>query len=136
MIFDYSLSVVWSFLYWISMALFLLTQAYFASNQNWERFWHNWYMVGIFVALQMGIGLVQLAVASYYNDRGRTLKYLAFAPWYMLIYWMVNTFTVVIELIPTIRKVWTRRDGGMWKSPERSESLLDIGDGSPEGTPA
>ena len=135
-ILDYSLSVFWSFLYWISMALFGITQLYLAAVRDWERFWHNWYMVGIFVALQMGIGLVQLAVASYYNDRGRTLKYLAFAPWYMLIYWMVNTFTVVIELIPTIRKVWSRRDGGTWKSPERSESLQGIGDGSPGGTPA
>ena len=49
-ILDYSISVVWSFLYWISMALFLLTQLYLAATQDWERFWHNWYMVGIFVA--------------------------------------------------------------------------------------
>jgi len=131
-ILDYSLSIFWSFLYWISMALFGITQLYLAVTRDWERFWHNWYMVGIFVALQMGIGLVQLAVASYYNDRGRTLKYLAFAPWYMLIYWMVNTFTVVYEFLPTVRKVWARRGGGTWKSPERSDSLQGIR-GSYEG---
>ncbi|KQW53089.1 glycosyl transferase [Nocardioides sp. Root1257] len=120
---DYSFSVFWSFLYWISMALFLLTQLLMAVTQNWERFWHNWYMVGIFVALQMVIGLVQLSAASYYNDGGRTLKYILFAPAYMLVYWMVNTWTVVVEFVPTVRKVWERRDGGSWKSPERSDSL-------------
>ena len=120
---DYSFSVFWSFLYWISMTLFLLTQLLMAVTQNWERFWHNWYMVGIFVALQMVIGLVQLSAASYYNDAGRTLKYILFAPAYMLVYWMVNTWTVVVEFVPTVRKVWERRDGGSWKSPERSDSL-------------
>ena len=71
---DYSLSIVWSFLYWVSMILFVLTQVYFAATQNWERFWHNWYMVGIFVAIQMVVGLVQLTAASYYNDGGKTLE--------------------------------------------------------------
>ncbi|WP_243057109.1 glycosyltransferase family 2 protein [Nocardioides sp. SR21] len=126
---DYGISIVWSVVYWISMILFVLLQIYFAGTQNWERFWHNWYMVGIFVAIEMGVGLLQLTVASYYNDRGRTLKYIAFAPWYMLVYWMVNTWTVVTELIPTLVKVWSRRDGGTWKSPERSGSLQDIRDG-------
>ncbi|WMM74916.1 glycosyltransferase [Rhodococcus pyridinivorans] len=122
-ILDYGISIVWSFLYWISMALFLLAQVYFAVAQNWERFWHNWYMVGIFVAIQMVVGLIQLTTASYYNDGGKTLKYIVFAPWYMLVYWMVNTWTVVYEFIPTVAKVWNRRDGGTWRSPERSTSL-------------
>lgn len=122
-ILDYSASVVWSFFYWISMAVFLMLQGYLAAVQNWERFRHNWYMVAIFVAIQVVVGLVQLTAASYYNDRGRSLKYLVFAPWYMLVYWMVNTWTVVREFVPTLRKVWMRRDGGAWTSPERSESL-------------
>jgi len=126
---DYAFSVVWSVFYWISMALFVLSQVYFAGMRNWERFWHNWYMVGIFVAIEMVVGVLQLVVASYYNDRGRTLKYVLFAPWYMLIYWMINTFTVVVELLPTIRKVWAMRDGGTWKSPQRSASLTGPGQG-------
>ena len=130
---DYAFSVVWSVLYWISIALFLLSQVYLAGAQNWERFWHNWYMVGIFVAIEMVVGVMQLSVASYYNDRGRTLKYVLFAPWYMLIYWMVNTYTVVTEFIPTVRKVWAMRDGGTWKSPERSTSLTDRAQGIPSG---
>lgn len=125
-ILDYAFSVVWSFFYWISMALFLLSQVYLASTLNWERFWHNWCMVGIFVAIEMVVGIVQLTAASYYNDGGKTLKYVLFAPWYMLIYWMVNTYTVVHQFIPTVRKIWALRDGGVWKSPERSTSLQDV----------
>ncbi|MGV0797416.1 glycosyltransferase family 2 protein [Mycolicibacterium elephantis] len=125
-ILDYGFSIVWSFLYWISMALFILSQMYFAGVQNWERFFHNWYMVGIFVAMQMVVGVVQLTAASYYNDGGKTLKYILFAPYYMLVYWMVNTGTVVYEFIPTVRKIWALKEGGVWKSPDRSTSLQEI----------
>ena len=125
-ILDYSASVFWSFIYWVSMVLFGIVQVNEAIDRDWERFWHNWYMVGIFVALQMVIGLIQLTAASVYNDGGKTLKYVVFAPWYMLVYWMINTWTVVREFIPALRKVWHRRDGGTWKSPERSEALQDL----------
>lgn len=123
---DYGLSIVWSFFYWISITLFALVQVYYAATQNWERFRHNWYMVGIFVAIEMVVGLVQLTVASYYNDGGRTLKYIVFAPWYMLVYWMVNTWTVVVTFFATAGKIWGHRDGGVWKSPERSDSLQGL----------
>jgi len=120
------LSVVWSFLYWISVSLFLLSQIYLAVVQNWERFFHNWYMAGMFVSIQVVVGLVQLTTASYYNDGGKTLKYIVFAPWYMLIYWMINTWTLVYESGPTVRKIWALRGAGTWKSPERSTSLQDL----------
>jgi poly-beta-1,6-N-acetyl-D-glucosamine synthase len=120
---DYAISIVWSFIYWVSMAVFLLLQLYFLATLNWERFFHNWYMVGIFVAIEMIVGAIQVSTASYYNDGGKTLKYLVFAPWYMLVYWMVNTYTVVVEFVPTVRKVLALSDGGVWKSPARSTSL-------------
>ncbi|SEI80839.1 glycosyltransferase [Demequina mangrovi] len=125
---DYAISVLWSLIYWITLVIFLLTQAVFAVSGDWERFWHTWYMAGIFVALQMIIGLAQLTLASFYNDRGRTLRYVLFGPIYLLGYWMVNTWTVALELIPAFAKVWSRRDGGVWKSPERSSSLQDAGE--------
>jgi len=125
-IFDYATSVIWSFFYWVSMAIFLISQVYYASTRNWERFLHNWYMVGIFVAIEMVVGIVQLTTAAYYNDGGKSLKYLLFAPWYMLVYWMVNTYTVVREFVPTIRKILELRDGGVWRSPERSTSLQGV----------
>jgi poly-beta-1,6 N-acetyl-D-glucosamine synthase len=125
-IFDYGLSVAWSFLYWVTLAVFLISQAYFAARGNWERFNHGWYMVGIYVAIEMVVGMVQLTMSSYFNDGGRSMKYLLFAPWYMLVYWMVNTWTVCVVLLPTVRKVMAHRDGGRWKSPVRSRSLSDV----------
>jgi biofilm PGA synthesis N-glycosyltransferase PgaC len=132
-ILDYGISVVWSFIYWVSMALFIASQVYFASQRNWERFNHNWYMVGIFVAIEVVVGMVQLTIASYFNDGGKSMRYLLFAPWYMLVYWMVNTWTMCVEFVPTVRKILKHRDGGRWKSPTRSQSLegISLGQGRP-----
>ena len=130
---DYGLSVVWSFFYWVSMALFIGSQVYFASQRNWEQFTHNWYMVGIFVAIEVVVGMIQLTIASYFNDGGKSMRYLLFAPWYMLVYWMVNTWTMCAEFVPTVRKILEHRDGGKWKSPDRSQSLegVSLGQGGP-----
>ena len=62
--------------------------------------------------------------ASYFNDGGRSLKYIAFAPWYILIYWMVNTYTVAVEIVPTIRQIIRGKDAGVWKSPTRSTEAI------------
>lgn len=54
-ILDYGTSIIWSFFYWVSMAIFLYSQVVFAAQRNWERFNnHNWYMVGIFAAIEGG----------------------------------------------------------------------------------
>ncbi|MDQ7897585.1 glycosyl transferase, partial [Lactiplantibacillus plantarum] len=52
------------------------------------------------------------------------LKYIAFAPWYILIYWMVNTFTVAVEIGPTIIQILKGEDAGVWKSPKRSVEVV------------
>lgn len=132
-ILDYGISVIWSFLYWVAIALFIGGQVYFAVQRNWERFNHNWYMAGIFVAIEMVVGMIQLTIASYFNDGGKSMKYILFAPWYLLVYWMVNTWTMCAEFVPTCRKILKRRDGGQWKSPDRSRSLEGIqpGQGRP-----
>lgn len=125
-IIDYAFSIVWSFFYWISMFLFLALEAYFLFTGNWERFVHGWYMTAMFVTIEVAVGVVQGILASYMNDGGKTLKYLLFLPWYLLVYWMVNTAAMVTEFIPTVLKVLTGDEGGVWKSPERSKSLATI----------
>ncbi|MEJ1324253.1 glycosyltransferase [Latilactobacillus sakei] len=67
-------------------------------------------MRAIFTTIEILVGLIQLVQASYFNDGGRSLKYIAFAPWYILIYWMVNTYTVAVEIIPTIRQIIRGKD--------------------------
>lgn len=84
-IIDYAFSIVWSFFYWISMFLFLALEAYFLFTGNWERFVHGWYMTAMFVTIEVAVGVVQGILASYMNDGGKTLKYLLFLPWYLLV---------------------------------------------------
>ena len=85
-------------------------------------------MVGIFVAIQMVVGLVQLTTASYYNDGGKTLKYIVFAPWYMLVYWMVNTWTRRVRVRPDGRgRSGHREAAGPGSRPSAPTSLQDLG---------
>lgn len=84
-IIDYAFSIVWSFFYWISMFLFLALEAYFLFTGNWERFVHGRYMTAMFVTIEVAVGVVQGILTSYMNDGGKTLKYLLFLPWYLLV---------------------------------------------------
>ncbi|WP_201774109.1 glycosyltransferase [Demequina oxidasica] len=124
-IFDYGVSTLWSLFHWVSLVLFAWVQVSLATSQQWDRFFHNWFLAGLFVAAQMVVGMVQLVVASYDNDRGRSLKYLLFAPWYLLAYWMFNAWTITYELFPALVAIFQPRDGGVWASPRRSASLRD-----------
>lgn len=127
-IIDYALSVIWSVFYWLSMIAFIAIQIICIVNKDWLQLSNNLAFASIFISIEVVIGLIQLIMASLFNDQGKSLKYVIFAPWYLLIYWMVNTYTMVAELIPTIRKIVTGEDGGVWHSPERSESItVDLG---------
>lgn len=119
-IIDYGLSIIWSLFYWISMATFIVLQIGYVINQDWHRLLSSLSIAAIFITIEILVGLIQLVQASYFNDGGRSLKYIAFAPWYILIYWMVNTYTVAVEIIPTIRQIIRGKDAGVWKSPKRS----------------
>lgn len=120
---DYFASIIWSFFYWISIVYFIVIQGMSFYSQNWDLFFRNLDVASIFVAIEVIIGVLQLIIASVFNDGGKTIKYVLFAPWYVLIYWMVNTYTIVAMFIPTLIKVISGSEGGTWKSPNRSKSL-------------
>ncbi|WP_061965182.1 glycosyltransferase [Demequina aurantiaca] len=124
-IFDYGVSTLWSLFHWVSVVLFAWVQAVLVVSQDWERFFHNWFLAGMFVAVQMVVGMIQLLAASYDNDRGKSLKYLLFAPWYLLAYWMFNAWTIAWEFFPAVVSLFQPRVGGVWASPTRSSSLRD-----------
>lgn len=128
-IIDYGLSIIWSLFYWMSMVTFVVLQMGYLINHDWHRLLSNLSFSGIFITIEILVGLIQLVQASYFNDGGRSLKYIAFAPWYILIYWMVNTYTVAVEIVPTIRQIIRGKDAGVWKSPKRSTEVT----GKPEG---
>ena len=121
---DYSLSVIWSLFFWLSMIAFVGVQVLCLVQGDWSRLITNFCFAAIFMSIEIVVGLIQLIMASYFNDRGRLLKYIAFAPWYILIYWMVNTFTVAVEIGPTIIQILKGEDAGVWKSPKRSVEVV------------
>ncbi|TYC47845.1 glycosyltransferase [Weissella muntiaci] len=120
-IIDYALSIVWSFFFWISLLVYVIIQITCLLNNDWSIFTSNLYFASMIVIIEIIVGLVQLMMASYFNDGGKSLKYIIFAPWYILIYWMVNAYTVLTETIPTIKKIIEGENGGVWTSPKRSK---------------
>ncbi|MSD83921.1 glycosyltransferase [Lactobacillus curvatus] len=123
-IIDYSLSVVWSLFFWLSMIAFVGVQVLYLVQGAWAPLITNFCFAAIFISIEIVVGLIQLIMASYFNDHGQSLKYIAFAPWYILIYWMVNTYTVAVEIGPTIIQILKGEDAGVWKSPKRSVDVI------------
>ena len=52
--------------------------------------YHMVTMAFLFVCFEMVAGIMQLLTSLLVDDAGRKIKYFIFAPFYMLIYWMVN----------------------------------------------
>lgn len=120
MFIDQSLSIIWSFFFWISSILFVLLFFHFLLEGNTERIYHMFTMAFVFVCFEMISGVFQLLASLIADDRGRKLKYLLFAPLYMLFYWMMNALTIVTTFIPAVKSI-LGFGSGTWKSPERQK---------------
>lgn len=59
-------------------------------------------MAFLFVCFEMISGTFQLVASLIVDDRGRKVKYLLFAPLYMLFYWVMNALTIVTTFIPAV----------------------------------
>jgi len=118
MFIDSTLSIIWSFFFLITSVMFVLLMAYFFVTGNFERVYHGIMMSFIFVTFEMIAGFMQLLAALLLDHHGAKLKYLWFAPLYMLFYWMINPITVVMTFIPACKTIlgW---GSGTWTSPER-----------------
>lgn len=118
MFIDQTFSIIWSFFFWISSFVFLLSLTSFALNGNTERIYHMFTMAFLFVCFEMISGTFQLVASLIVDDRGRKIRYLLFAPLYMLFYWMMNALTIVTTFIPAVKTIMGL-GSGTWKSPER-----------------
>ena len=78
--------------------------------QDWERFWQSWtWSASRRECTWWWAGAATAASCS--TTGGKTLNYIVFAPWYMLVYWTANTWTVVGEPLPTSQGVARREEG-------------------------
>ena len=122
MFIDSTLSIVWSFFFIITTAIFLITLLYFLMTGNVERFFHSIEMSFIFVTFEMLAGLLQLLAALILDHHGAKLKYLIFAPLYMLFFWMINPITIAVTFIPALKTI-LGFGSGTWVSPKRQQLI-------------
>jgi biofilm PGA synthesis N-glycosyltransferase PgaC len=115
---DTTLSIVWSFFFWITTIIFIIAMARFALVGNYERVFHGIVMSLIYVNFQMIAGIIQVLAALILDFNGAKLKYLAFAPIYLLFTWIVNPLTIVTTFVKAVRTIMGK-GSGKWISPKR-----------------
>ncbi|MFS0926987.1 glycosyltransferase [Enterococcus durans] len=118
MFIDQTLSILWSLFFCISFIVFLVLMGNYIYQGNTERIYQTLTISFVFVCFEMISGIFQLVASLLVDDQGRKLKYLLFAPLYMLLFWMVNAITIVTTFIPAIKTI-LGYGSGTWTSPER-----------------
>ncbi|MGM9892026.1 glycosyltransferase family 2 protein [Limosilactobacillus sp.] len=124
MLADTTLSIIWSFFFWITSIIFILLMIYFATTGNYERVWHGIAMSMIFVNFQLVAGLFQVLAALILDFNGAKLRYLMFSPIYLLFTWIVNPLTIVTTFLKAVKTVMGH-GSGTWISPERKAHSND-----------
>lgn len=118
MLTDTTLSIIWSFFFWITSIIFILLMLRFAIVGNYERIWHGIVMSMIFVNFQLIAGIIQVLAALILDLKGTKLRYLFFAPIYLLFTWIVNPLTIVTTFLRAVKTI-LGHGSGTWSSPER-----------------
>jgi len=115
---DSTLSVIWSFFFAITSVMYVGSLICQAVQGNWPEIWHMFAMAWIFVTFELLAGLLQLITALLLDHRGAKLKYLPFAPLYMMFFWMINPITIIVTFIPAVKTI-LGFGSGTWVSPTR-----------------
>lgn len=118
MLTDTALSIIWSFFFVITTIIFIISMIHFAMVGNFERVYHGLVMSMIFVNFQLVAETIQVLTALLMDFSGVKLKYLPFAPLYLLFTWLVNPITI-ITTFPRAVKTIMGRGQGTWVSPKR-----------------
>lgn len=116
---DQTLSIIWSFFFWIYTLLFVTSLVYYGSTGNLDQIYYMLTMAFIFICFEMIAGVMQLLTSLLVDDRKSKLKYFRFAPFYMLFYWVINAVTIVTTFLPAVKTI-LGYGSGVWISPERT----------------
>ena len=126
MFLDTSFSIIWSFFFFITSILFVVSMINFTIMGNYEHLWHGIAMSFIFVTFELISGTLQLLAALILDSRGEKFKYFIFAPLYMLFFWIVNPITIVTTFIPALKACFGKKaHSGAWISPTRKSLKKD-----------
>lgn len=119
MLFDQMSSILWCLYYFfttitmtVNVVLFMIIGEYSSASYTFESF-------VIFLSFMVVFGLSQLILALILDNDGAKLKYLLFAPLYLLFFWQINVITVVNTFFSAIKSTTTYESKGNWKSPKR-----------------
>lgn len=118
MFIDQTFSIIWSLFFCISFFVFIILMGVYLYQGNFEQIYRTLTISFLFVCFEMISGILQLIASLMVDDQGRKLKYMLFAPLYMLLFWMVNAITIMTTFIPAIKTI-LGYGSGTWKSPER-----------------
>ena len=115
---DTTMSIIWSFFFWITTIIFIISMVCFALQGNYERVYHGIAMSLIYVNFQMIAGIMQVLAALILDFKGVKFKYLLFAPIYLLFTWIVNPLTIVTTFVRAVQTIMGH-GSGKWISPKR-----------------
>ena len=104
MLIDQTASILWSFLY-IFGTIFLAFQfLYYLLTNEILLLTQLLDQIFVFFSFMTIIGFFQLLLSLALDNHGSKLKYLLFAPLYMLWYWQMNAVTILTTFIPAIKE--------------------------------
>lgn len=118
MLLDQTLSICWSFFFWLATFIFTYLVGNFALTQNWSQLVYLLFSALILICFEMIAGTMQLVIALMIDRKGNKIEYLLFAPIYLLCLWIINTLTIVTTFVPAIKTI-LGHGSGTWISPSR-----------------
>lgn len=118
MLLDQTLSICWSFFFWLATFVFTYLVGNFALTQNWSQLVYLLFTALILICFEMIAGTMQLVIALMIDRKGNKIEYLLFAPIYLLCLWIINTLTIVTTFVPAIKTI-LGHGSGTWVSPSR-----------------
>jgi poly-beta-1,6 N-acetyl-D-glucosamine synthase len=121
MLLDQTGSIVWSFYYLIFTAWLIFKVFYWVFTNDYENLVHTLDMTFLFSAFISMVGIWQLVVSLMLDNHGAKMKYLMFAPGYMVWYWQMNALTIATTFIPAVKAVLGFSGKGTWVSPTRTK---------------
>lgn len=118
MLLDQTLSICWSFFFWLATFVFTYLVCNFTLTQNWSQLVYLLFSALILICFEMIAGTMQLVIALMIDRKGNKIEYLLFAPIYLLCLWIINTLTIVTTFVPAIKTI-LGHGSGTWVSPSR-----------------
>lgn len=118
MLLDQTLSICWSFFFWLATFVFTYLVGNFALTQNWSQLVYLLFSALILICFELIAGTMQLVIALMIDRKGNKIEYLLFAPIYLLCLWIINTLTIVTTFVPAIKTI-LGHGSGTWISPSR-----------------